>query len=433
MMRAIDEAAEAAVEFPAADEPGIEAPPAIGGDERRMHVRAYNYWVSLLDGRAFPSIADLDPASVDDFGPNSVLIDFSRDPENPEIPWLGRRLREEGDLPANVRTIHDVPRRSLVSRLTDHYLQILANRAPVGFEAEFQNVRGNNSMYRGILMPFSSDGGQIDFIYGVINWKEMADAATAADIIAAADRALRAPPTMNQAPIWADGPSREPLDADYVPPAIEGMDALAPGIPAADIAGDDADDLYDQLALARETADTVRAADGRSRAALYRALGLAYDFALIAEARPQDYVELLEDAGLKPQARAPMTPIVKLVFGLDYDKTRLTEFAAALAHGRRLGLPREGLAALLERQPGGLKGVVAAERAARRPDSVPDRDAAARACLRDAPALARISHASTGSEFVLYLGRRTGDGVDLVAMLPDDSPLVGRAVRQAVR
>ena len=24
---------------------------AIGTDERRMHVRAYNYWVSLLDGR----------------------------------------------------------------------------------------------------------------------------------------------------------------------------------------------------------------------------------------------------------------------------------------------------------------------------------------------------------------------------------------------
>jgi len=27
---------------------------AIGTDERRMHVRAYNYWVSLLGGRDFP-------------------------------------------------------------------------------------------------------------------------------------------------------------------------------------------------------------------------------------------------------------------------------------------------------------------------------------------------------------------------------------------
>jgi hypothetical protein len=35
---------------------------AIGTDERRMHVRAYNHWVSLLDGRDFPSIEDLEPA-----------------------------------------------------------------------------------------------------------------------------------------------------------------------------------------------------------------------------------------------------------------------------------------------------------------------------------------------------------------------------------
>ena len=47
-------------------------------------------------------------------------------------------------------------------------------------------------------------------------------------------------------------------------------------------------------------------------------------------ARAQDYAELLEESGREGQARAPMTPIVKLVFGIDYDKARLTEFAAAL-------------------------------------------------------------------------------------------------------
>jgi hypothetical protein len=41
----------------------------------------------------------------------------------------------------------------------------------------------------------------------------------------------------------------------------------------------------------------VKAADGRSRAALYRALSYAYDFALAAELEPQDYAELLEESG----------------------------------------------------------------------------------------------------------------------------------------
>jgi hypothetical protein len=43
-----------------------------------------------------------------------------------------------------------VPSRSLLSRLTDHYLQIIANRAPIGSKAEFVSQRGVNTMYRGI-------------------------------------------------------------------------------------------------------------------------------------------------------------------------------------------------------------------------------------------------------------------------------------------
>ena len=50
---------------------------AIGTDERRMHVRAYNYWVSLLNGRDYPSIEDLEPANLTDFADNSVLLDFT--------------------------------------------------------------------------------------------------------------------------------------------------------------------------------------------------------------------------------------------------------------------------------------------------------------------------------------------------------------------
>ena len=122
--------------------------------------------------------------------------------------------------------------------------------------------------------------------------------------------------------------------------------------------------LADRLWAARETAEAVKSADGRTRAALYRALGLAYDFAVAAEREPQDYAELLEESGMKAQARAPMTPIVKLVFGIDYDKTRLTEFAAALSNAQRNAVPESGFLAFIEGQPGGLKALVAAERQA---------------------------------------------------------------------
>jgi hypothetical protein len=169
----------------------------------------------------------------------------------------------------------------------------------------------------------------------------------------------------------------------------------------------------------------------RSRTALYRALGQAYDFALAAERETEDYHEILEDAGLKTQARAPMTPIVKLIFGVDYDKTRLTEFAAALSYGRRRQLPRGGLADYLERFSGGLKGIVEAERRERRPSPPAGKIDAARSILRKALPLTFVDGSATEGEFVLFIARREPDGrLAVVAPIAPDEALLERAIRR---
>jgi hypothetical protein len=413
-LRAFDEQPDYGV---AEEDGGIEVPPEIGLDERRMHVRAYNYWVGLLDGRAYPAIGDLEPDTLGDFGPNSVLLDFSDGTDNPALSWLGPALREECDLIGDVRRISEVPKRSLLSRLTDHYMQIIANKAPIGFEAEFVGQRGKNTMYRGILMPFSSTGETIDFIYGVINWKEIADHATSSAIARQASSALAATPQAEASPVWADGPNAEPLELDT---ASEG----AWEEPELDLGAG----LADRLGAARDSADAAKGADQRSRAALYRALGQAYDFALAAEADGEGYSELLEDAGIKAQARAPMTPVVKLVFGGDYDKARLTEFAAALSWGRRQELPIGGLRERLESE--GLKALVQSERRARRPEPKADTGDAAREALRAARPLGHVDIPGE-AEFVLLIARR--DEVGGLAVLGPiaDEAMLERAIRKA--
>ena len=383
----------------------------LGGDERRMHVRAYNHWVSLLKNRAYPSIEDLDPGNIADFGPNSVLLDFSQGIEDPRIAFIGRSLREECGLESSIARIADVPSRSLLSRLTDHYLQIIANRAPIGFEAEFIGQRGSTTMYRGILMPFSSDGGSIDFIYGVINWKEVVDSATQASLDAELDAAVRAAETVPAAPVWADGPSGgfEPHEAE---PALSGS-------------------LGDRLAMARETAAAVRAADTRSRAALYRALGRAHDFALATAADPTGYAAILADAAITVQARAPMTGIVKLVFGAEYDKTRVTEFASVLQHASRHAVGAGSLGAFLEGFAGGIKAVVAAERQARKPAAKPSAAPPAPP-FADRATLAQVAidtGAAPGSMVVLLARVSDSGGLEIVGTVTDDAPLAERTLR----
>jgi hypothetical protein len=390
----------------------------VGGDERRMHVRAYNHWVSLLQGRPYPSIEDLDPASISDFGAHSVLLDFTKGIEDPRIAFLGRTLRDECGIEVGITRICDVPTRSLLSRLTDHYLQIIANRAPIGFEAEFVGTRGFNTMYRGILMPFSSDEDTIDFIYGVINWKEMVDAATQAQLTADLAAARRVAPPAAPAPVWADGPSAAFASAPEEPAGA----ALPEGA-----------SLDQRLAAARSSAAAFAASEGRSRSALYAALSQAHGIAGAASDAPQDYADLLAIAGITAQARAPMTAVAKLVFGADYDKTRLTEFASVLTHAERHQVGRDHLAGYLDSFPGGIKGVVGAERALRRKPAEPDLYDRIAAELRERASLGHVDIAHDGGgEFVVLLARvdDTG-GMDVIACVDDDRSLIERTVRRA--
>ena len=192
--------------------------------------------------------------------------------------------------------------------------------------------------------------------------------------------------------------------------------------------------LADWLALAREDALSARRAEDRSHRALYDAVSRAYDFALAAEQEPEDFAELVEDAGLKVQERAPLIPLLKLVFGTDYDKTRLTEFATVIGHGQRLGLAPGSLGDLLAETPGGLKELVREERRLRRLES--GRNGTARDS-RDARVdrLRRLQPRALESvradrEFAVLVVRRMDDGeIALLGEVEDDPALLDRAAR----
>ena len=522
-----------------ADEDSVsESPPvAIGTDERRMQVRAYNHWASLLGDQSFPSIEDLEPENLPDFGPYSVLLDFTLGVGNPGIQYLGDQLAVECGTHEEIDVLADIPTRSLLSRITDHFMQILANQAPIGFEAEFVNQRGATILYRGILLPFSSDGEAIDFIFGVINWKEMADQMTTDELMLEIDQALEAssdedeiaeeeaPREPDPVTEWADGPAadvaalptalgsefnydddidedsddwaesllddqlpsplfgakkaaglsarRTPIDLsghEYLPSediletgqkyhapeiALEyGTDDISEESPAYRpeyhmeespvdspvIHQPDKDEgLSDCLAAARALAHVAHSSEDRSRSALYAAVGRAYDFSLMALEERDEFDELVTSNGLTVQERAPMTPVVKLVFGADYDKTRLTEYAAVLSHAHRMEVGRGMLANFLSQADGGLKGVLKAERQIRRAENGkvgeeaegPQEKLARK--LRGLELKPFDSLATEGGEFGLVVIRRMPDGeIVMLGEITGDVPLVERAARKLV-
>ncbi|WP_343344125.1 hypothetical protein WJT74_09515 [Sphingomicrobium sp. XHP0239] len=681
-----------------ADQSQFEDVNQVAVQDRRMQVRAYNFWYSLLKGRDFPSIDDLKPTDLKAFASNSVLLDFSKGRDDPALPYVGAALRAQCHVGQEVTHLSDVPAQSLLGLVAMHYDRLIETRTPVGFEsANPDDLPDDQPLYRGILMPFSSDGKTIDFVYAVINWKtpdqRAADRAAAEKaaredeeafedldtpaplpessepLVAAAedgpdhddtvvpfdpvsdeaDREIEeeeetsdddtapfrvddvsepepdddvepesvpagviafdpvepsederaadwqafaeladvdvpqhivdAPdeeaPSRAQGPFAAlsgkfrkmlyhdplggitigadgnaledDGEQFQPFDEpdefssaqddgfdepvgaveaadhatpveeaaevqglqnedafdvpepfaeevepadqpavdeiqDVVPDTIEeshveaapepdpepapvelvavpfvpdeaDLDAPesadeftdAPESLADETAADETDEkpaadltpaLTEWLEAAREAAALSKDADGRSRAALYQALGQAYDFSLVAAEEPEAYAALLEAADLTVQARAPMTPIVKLVFGLDYDKTRLTEFASALNYGHRNGVERGDFERFVSEADGGLKGLVAEERRLKRgeearPTGPSPRLEKAMRSLRSRDAI-DLRAMGANEEFSLVLVRRdeTG-GHSPVARVLDDR-LLERAILKSL-
>jgi hypothetical protein len=425
---AMDAQARSQFDVPMYDE-AVEAPPIVHFDERRMHIRAYNYWASLLHERNLPSIEDLNPSEIEDFGSHSVLIDFTGGVDSPAIAFMGTAIAAQCDLDGPINQVSEIPPRTLLSRLTDHYMQIIANAAPIGFEAEFTNQRGNEILYRGIMMPFSSNDEDIDFVYGVINWKEVANEWRDVGIEIDTDEDAKAGPVDINA-IWdtalevedeADEDDALELTLDH---QVE-VDADA--------------SLDDCLAAARSAAAAANASEGRTRHALYRAIGLAHAFALAAQSRPQDYQAILEDSGIIAQPRSPMTALAKLVFGATYDKTRVAEFVCAIDYALEQDLAPGALIGHLHDLPGGLKALVGAYRATKRGETPeparPSRTIVlARRALAKARPVANATFSADEAGLAVVIMRREEDGSYVpVAGLDHDDKLAERVLAAAAR
>lgn len=141
-----------------------------------MH--AFHLWQALCDGRRLPAAAAILCHPDCTFADIALTIAIDETCRG-SVTHVGR------DLPLPVTalpvSVADIPGRSLLSRVTEHMLEPVANQAPVGFEAEFVDEDGREIRYRAIVLPCSTDGHAIDTVLGVISTSLPTCAAEACD------------------------------------------------------------------------------------------------------------------------------------------------------------------------------------------------------------------------------------------------------------
>jgi hypothetical protein len=156
-------------------------------------------------------------------------------------------------------------------------------------------------------------------------------------------------------PEVAQAPVEEPQDVE----PVEEIEAAAEEQPQPVTSAVEGS-LQSKLTDVRAKADEARAAKLRANAALYEGLGAAYDFALDAEDRPEEYLKLVEAKGLKIQLRSPMRPVVKLAFEGMCDDSTIAQLEAVLAWAIDQELPRGSLAQRIE-EAGGIGPILSGE------------------------------------------------------------------------
>ncbi len=140
--------------------------------ERRMTTRLLDYWKSLRENGACPSRTTFKLDAVPGLAQYGFSLDLSSSAIVPVFGFLGTVLKEHVGLDLTKKQITETPDDTLLSVVARHYVEVLERKAPVGIESELVDRQGTKLLFRGVLLPFSEDGTNIDFILGAITYAD---------------------------------------------------------------------------------------------------------------------------------------------------------------------------------------------------------------------------------------------------------------------
>ena len=165
----------------------------IAASERRKHATVFNYWLSIRGDRHFPPIRDLDPLEISDAGPFSLLLELIGGGEDADIRHLGQAIKAG----VNAERISEAPTPSLLSCITKQLTTVSGKRQAIAFVDEF-SADGAITKCWVTLLPFSSTGTYVDYVYGFVT---LAETSKSAALDEPAEEAIEQPAAEAEEPV----------------------------------------------------------------------------------------------------------------------------------------------------------------------------------------------------------------------------------------
>lgn len=138
--------------------------------EKRLVGRALSFWEHLRGGRSFPRVSDLQgvPAPFDD--KNLFVVKLGRTERDDEIVAAGDAVAEAlGFDPVGTPACEALP--SSKDRGLAFCRAVAELKKPLADVGRFFNRAGREVKYRSILLPFSDDQRNVNYVIGAFSCK----------------------------------------------------------------------------------------------------------------------------------------------------------------------------------------------------------------------------------------------------------------------
>ncbi len=141
--------------------------------ERRVVDRMLARWDDLRRGRAFPSRADIERAGTGELESNLFLIAVSDEEVDDEVIDSGSEFRDALSVdPVGRRVVEILP--SATERGLSFCRTAARLKKPIMDVGNFTNPRGEEILYRSIILPLSDDQENVNYLVGAFSYKQVA-------------------------------------------------------------------------------------------------------------------------------------------------------------------------------------------------------------------------------------------------------------------
>ena len=144
--------------------------PPVQSTEKRLVGRALSYWEHLRGGRNLPAVADLSgvPAPFDD--EHLFIVKLGRTEQEDEIVVAGNAFAEAlGFDPVGTPVVDALP--SAKEKGLAFWRAVAELKKPLADVGRFFNRAGREVKYRSILLPFSDDERNVNYVIGAFSCK----------------------------------------------------------------------------------------------------------------------------------------------------------------------------------------------------------------------------------------------------------------------